>query len=156
MIIDTHCHLHDPAFTDIREMLSRALAHDVWGVIGAGCDAATNETTIDAAGSLPKAIWACAGFHPEWTHLGGFDLEQVEAQVRGRHSRLVALGEVGLPWYSLKDQADAMIRIGSVVLVPAGREDCYRRGHWLGFAEDAASAAGDVIRVFVTPHVYKA
>ena len=31
MIIDTHCHLHDPAFADIRETLSRALAHDVWG-----------------------------------------------------------------------------------------------------------------------------
>jgi TatD DNase family protein len=111
MIIDTHCHLHDPAFTDIREMLSRALAHDVWGVIAVGCDAATNEATLDAAASLPKAIWAGAGLHPEWIHLGGFDLEQVEAQIRGRHSRLVALGEVGLPWYSLKDQPDAAIRM---------------------------------------------
>ena len=111
MIIDTHCHLHDPAFADIRETLSRSLAHDVWGVIGVGCDAATNERTLAAALSAPKAIWACAGLHPEWTQLGGFDLEQVEAQIRARHSRLVALGEVGLPWYSLQDAPDAASRM---------------------------------------------
>jgi TatD DNase family protein len=111
MIIDTHCHLHDPAFADIRETLSRALAHDVWGVIGVGCDAATNERTLAAAVSVPKAIWACAGLHPEWPQLGGFDLEQVEAQIRARHSRLVALGEVGLPWYSLQHAPDAANRM---------------------------------------------
>jgi len=83
----------------------------VWGVIGVGCDAATNETTLAAAVSVPKAIWACAGLHPEWTQLGGFDLEQVEAQIRARHSRLVALGEVGLPWYSLEHAPDAASRM---------------------------------------------
>src|SRR5207253_4477642 len=51
------------------------------------------------------------GLHPEWTQLGGFDLEQVEAQIRARHSRLVALGEVGLPWYSLQDAPDAASRM---------------------------------------------
>jgi TatD DNase family protein len=111
MIVDSHCHLHDPAFADIRETLSRALAHDVWGVIGAGCDAATNETTLAAAAAFPKAIWACAGFHPEWTQLGGFDLEQVESQVRACHARLVALGEVGLPWYSLDKAPDPATRM---------------------------------------------
>jgi TatD DNase family protein len=113
MIIDTHCHLHDPAFADLRDTLARALAHDVWGIVAAGCDAATNEATLEAAASLPKAIWACAGLHPEWLQLGGFDLEQVEAQVRARHSRLVALGEVGLPWYSLEGRADAASRMAT-------------------------------------------
>lgn len=111
MIVDTHCHLHDPAFTDLRETLSRALAHDVWGVVAVGCDPATNEATLAAAAAVPKAVWACAGFHPERTQLGGFDLEQVEGQVRAHHSRLVALGEVGLPWYSLEGAADAAARM---------------------------------------------
>ena len=39
MIIDTHCHLDDPAFADLRETLRTALTHDVWGVIAVGCDA---------------------------------------------------------------------------------------------------------------------
>ena len=111
MIVDTHCHLHDPAFADLRETLSRAITHDVWGVIGVGCDAVTNERILAAAASLPKAVWACTGFHPEWTQLGGFDLEQVEGQIRTHHARLVALGEVGLPWYSLESAADAAGRM---------------------------------------------
>ncbi len=111
MIIDSHCHLHDPAYADIRAALSRALAYDVWGVIGVGCDAATNETTLARAASVPRAVWACAGFHPEWTQLGGFDLEQVEEQIRAQHSRLVALGEVGLPWYSLEGAPDVATRM---------------------------------------------
>ena len=31
MIVDSHCHLHDAAFADVRETLRTALAHDVWG-----------------------------------------------------------------------------------------------------------------------------
>ena len=111
MIIDTHGHLHDPAYGNVLETLARALAHDVWGVVAVGCDAATNERTLDAASVLPKAIWPCYGFHPEWTQLGAFDLEQVEAQIRSHHSRLVALGEVGLPWYSLEKAPDAARRM---------------------------------------------
>lgn len=111
MVIDTHCHLHDPAFSDVRETLARAVAHDVWGVVAVGCDPITNERTLAASLVLPKAVWACCGFHPEWPELGGFDLEQVEAQVRTYHSRLAAIGEVGLPWYSLDKVPDSAARM---------------------------------------------
>jgi TatD DNase family protein len=107
MIIDSHCHLHAAAFADPREALRVALTYDVWGVIAVGCDPATNEQTLAAARTLPKAIWACLGFHPDWRQLTDQDLEQVEGQVREHRGRIVALGEVGLPWYSLEDDPDA-------------------------------------------------
>jgi TatD DNase family protein len=107
MIIDTHCHLHDARLADGRETLRTALAHDVWGVIGVGCDAPTNARTLAAAAAAPKAVWACLGFHPDWTHLTDADLERVEQQVAEHHARTVGLGEVGLPWYSLEGAADA-------------------------------------------------
>ena len=107
MIIDSHCHLHDPAFADVRETLRVSLAHDVWGVVAVGCDPQTNATTLAAAAAAPKAVWACLGFHPDWTRLTDTDLERVEAQLAEHHPRLVALGEVGLPWYSLSGAADA-------------------------------------------------
>ena len=106
MIIDTHCHLHTPAFGDLRETLSTALAHDVWGVVGVGCDEQTNERTLAAAAAAPKSVWACLGFHPDWLHLTDADLDRVEQQLAGSHHRIVGLGEVGLPWYSLPDAAD--------------------------------------------------
>lgn len=100
MIIDSHCHLHDPAFADVRGTVVRATEHNVWGMVAVGCDHATNGRTLQAAVENPKAVWPALGFHPEWT-LTGQELEAVESQIREHHARLIAIGEVGLPWYGL-------------------------------------------------------
>jgi len=105
MVIDSHCHLHDPAYRDLRETLTRAVAHEVWGVVAVGCDLATNARTLEASAAYPKAVWACLGCHPEWP-LNDQAVEQVEEQVATHHARTVGLGEVGLPWYSLESASD--------------------------------------------------
>jgi TatD DNase family protein len=107
MIVDSHCHLHDPAFGDVRDTLRAALFQDVYGVIAVGCDPVTNIQTIVATTAAPKGVWGCLGFHPDWTHLTDADLDVVEEQLRAHHSRIVGLGEVGLPWYSLAEAPDA-------------------------------------------------
>jgi TatD DNase family protein len=126
MLVDTHCHLHDPAFRDLQATLARALEHDVWGVVAVGCDPATNERTLEAATGHAKSVWPALGFHPEWDALTDADLERVEAQVSANHSRIVALGEVGLPWYNLERAADA------ATLMTRGRQ---RLGRLLGLAQ---------------------
>jgi TatD DNase family protein len=110
MVIDTHCHLHDPAYADLPETLRVALAHDVYGVIGVGCDPATNAQALAAIVKAPRGVWACLGFHPDWT-LTDEDLERVEQQVSEHHGRIVAIGEIGLPWYSLEAAADPASRM---------------------------------------------
>ncbi|HYE94446.1 MAG TPA: TatD family hydrolase, partial [Terriglobales bacterium] len=77
-----------------------------WGVIAVGIDAATNERTLAAATAFPKAVWPCLGFHPDKPELDEAEFERVIAQLHEHHARLVALGEVGLPWYSLEGQPD--------------------------------------------------
>lgn len=113
MIIDSHCHLHEPTFTDVRGTLTRAIDHEVWGVIAVGCDPATNARTLEIAGQHGKAVWPALGCHPEWTGLSDAQVDEVERQVTEHHFRLVALGEVGLPWYCLEaapDPASLMVR----------------------------------------------
>jgi TatD DNase family protein len=105
MVIDSHCHLHDAAFADVAETLRLGLAHDVYGVIGVGCDPVSNTQVMAAAVTASKGVWACIGFHPDWT-LTEADLERVEEQVREHHGRIVGIGEVGLPWYSLSSASD--------------------------------------------------
>jgi TatD DNase family protein len=107
MIIDSHCHLHDPAFSDLRGALNRAADHGVWGVVAVGCDPATNRSTLRAVAANSKIVWPALGFHPEWSALTDRDLDEVEAQVTADHGRIVALGEVGLPWYCLEHLPDA-------------------------------------------------
>jgi len=107
MIIDSHCHLHDPAFEDLRGALARAIEHNVWGAVAVGCDEQTNARTLELAASNGKTVRPAMGFHPDWLQLTDEDLELVEAQVAANHSRLVALGEIGLPWYCLGEAADA-------------------------------------------------
>ena len=107
MMIDSHCHLHDPVYKDLGETLRVALSHDVWGVIGVGTDVETNARTLAAARAFPKSIWAAFGFHPDRPELGDEELEQVIGQIHEHHAHLVALGEVGLPWYSLDGHGDA-------------------------------------------------
>ena len=113
MIIDSHCHLYEPAYTDVRDLMSRAVLHNVWAVVGVGCDPETNTKTLELASRHSKVVWPCLGFHPEWGHLGDEALEEVEQQLCDHHAYIVALGEVGLPWYRLEgvnDPAEAKVQ----------------------------------------------
>jgi len=105
MIIDSHCHLQDPEFGDARNAVVRAVEHEVWGIIAVGCDPASNLRTLEVSAANGKIVRPAFGFHPEWP-LTDDDLSRVEAQVTEEHSRLVALGEIGLPWYSLEGAVD--------------------------------------------------
>src|SRR5712691_6880221 len=107
MMIDSHCHRRDRAYADLGETLGVALTHDVWGVIAVGVDADSNAYNLSVATAFPKAVWPCLGFHPDRPELDDDAFERVLAQLHEHHARLVALGEVGLPWYSLEGHADA-------------------------------------------------
>lgn len=110
MVIDSHCHLEAAAFADVRETLRTALTCDVWGVVAVGGDPAGNARTLAAAAAAPRAVWPCLGFHPERAGLTDEDLERTEQQLAEHHARLVGLGEVGLPWYSLEGAPDPQAR----------------------------------------------
>jgi hypothetical protein len=56
MIVDTHCHLHDPAFADVRATVARSAISAVWGIVGVGCDPDTNERTLAAAEKAPGPL----------------------------------------------------------------------------------------------------
>lgn len=106
-MIDTHCHLADPAFTDPGAALDRARAHGVLGVVAVGNDPASNLAVLDLAARHPGEVWPAVGLHPERLELGEAELEAVEAQILGFRHELAAVGEIGLPWYALEGRPDA-------------------------------------------------
>ena len=81
MIIDSHCHLHDPAFEDTRGAVTRATEHDVWGVVAVGCDPDTNRRTLEAAGGERQDGVAGPRLPPR---AGGADRRRSRAWSRAR------------------------------------------------------------------------
>jgi TatD DNase family protein len=87
-------------------VLARAVAAGVTRVIAVGSDPATNDAVLALARSRP-GVRAALGFHPERLDLTDAGLDTVLAQVEAHRAELIALGEVGLPWYSLEGRPDA-------------------------------------------------
>ncbi len=103
MLTDTHAHLCDPVFDDDRsEVLRRAYGAGISSVIS------VSETLDDARKNI-----SLADNHPEILPAAGLyptilDLDQavrMEMFIRENRSRLSAIGEVGLDYWKVQDEA---------------------------------------------------
>jgi TatD DNase family protein len=98
MLIDSHCHFNFNAFDEDRaEVLARARAAGVVALINPGTDLDDSRQIVALAETNPN-LYAAIGFHPN--DAANFD-ETTLAELRylARHSRVVAIGEIGLDYY---------------------------------------------------------
>jgi len=95
-LVDTHCHLQDPAFDNDREaVIARALEALDWLVV-IGDDL---ENSRRAVALSRERIYATVGYHPY--HADQVD-EDALASVRGLAAQpcVVAIGEIGLDYFN--------------------------------------------------------
>ncbi len=103
-LVDTHTHLCDSVFdADRAEVLERAWEVGVSAVI------TVSETLSDAHRNLELAasyslLWPAAGLYP--THLDRSQAEAMISFIRKEHSRLWAIGEVGLDYWVIKEEGE--------------------------------------------------
>ena len=104
LLVDTHAHLCSPEFAhDLSAVLARARAAGVAAVVAVG------ETLADAARTIALSerygmIRPAAGLYPTI-----LDLEEAEAMhgfIRQHRRKLVAVGEVGLDHWAVKEEED--------------------------------------------------
>ena len=97
MFIDTHCHLDDPKFTDLTEVIADCGKKGVGVMITMGCDAPTSALCRDIAEKYDSVYFA-AGFHPQdagkFSEDGFNTVKELTA-----HKKCVAIGEIGLDYY---------------------------------------------------------
>ncbi|HSE65854.1 MAG TPA: TatD family hydrolase, partial [Gemmatimonadales bacterium] len=97
-LIDTHCHLADPAFDPDREgVLERAWAAGVGHVVVIGETPATAEKALGLAATDAR-LSATAGLHPHEARHWTSETEAWLAQ-QLRDPRVVAVGEMGLDYH---------------------------------------------------------
>ncbi|MBN1220213.1 MAG: TatD family hydrolase [Anaerolineae bacterium] len=98
MLIDSHCHLNFNAFDEDRaDVVQRAKAAGIVAFINPGTDLAGSRQIISLAEEIPE-LFAAVGVHPN--DATSFD-EATLAQLRelAGHSKVVAIGEIGLDYY---------------------------------------------------------
>jgi TatD DNase family protein len=98
MLIDTHCHLADPAFgPDRPEVLERAWAAGVARVVVIGESRLSAEAAFAMAAAEPRLV-ATAGIHPHNARDWNSESEEWLRELL-RDPRVVAVGETGLDFH---------------------------------------------------------
>lgn len=97
-LIDTHTHLDFPQFDGDRErVIERAAAAGVKAIVDIGTDLASSQAAVALAEAYPQ-IYAAVGVHPhDAKTVTGKLLEELRALAL--HSKVVAIGEIGLDFY---------------------------------------------------------
>jgi TatD DNase family protein len=107
-LVDTHAHLCDPVFDPDRDrVLERAQAAGITAIVSVGEDLKDAERNLLLAAMHPM-MRPAAGLYP--THL---DLQQAAKMrdfIRSHRSTLAAIGEVGLDYWIVKEEADREIQ----------------------------------------------
>jgi TatD DNase family protein len=108
LLVDTHAHLCDTVFDADREnVLARARKTGVSAVLSVGEDLLDAERNLQLA-SRYSMIRAAAGLYP--THLDLDLCEKMQAFIRRHKDKLVSIGEVGLDYWMVKDEAQRDIQ----------------------------------------------
>jgi len=93
-LIDTHCHLNDPAFADtLPEVIGRAKAAGVRAFIVPAYDPESLTRTAELAALYPDAVFPAYGLHP-WFINAAVDFDALASCISLKDA--VAVGEIGL------------------------------------------------------------
>jgi len=103
-MIDTHCHLtYEPLLGKINEVLERAKADGVLGIIVPGTGLLNSQTTVDVSKNYAN-VWAGVGIHPceAYKEKKGW-VKELEDLIKKERQSIVMIGEVGLDYYHFED-----------------------------------------------------
>jgi TatD DNase family protein len=103
MLFDTHAHFDSRQFNEDRdELLSSLPSQGISLIVNPGCDIPTSRMAVEIAERHPF-VYAAVGFHPEETPNAELsDLEEIRRLAA--HEKVVAIGEIGLDYYWVKDE----------------------------------------------------
>ena len=108
-LVDTHTHLTDARFdTDRDAVLERARAVGVDAIVVVSETLVESHAALALAAAHPGVVHAAAGLFP--TVLDPPQAEAIETLIRARRGDLVAIGEVGLDYWIVKEEAEREVQ----------------------------------------------
>lgn len=102
MLTDTHCHLDLDKFSEDREaVIQRAVDSGLGRMLVPGLDLVSSRAAVELADTHAK-VYAAVGFHP--TDIDKMTPESFnELGKLAEHPKVVAIGEIGLDYYWVKE-----------------------------------------------------
>lgn len=104
MLVDTHCHLYQEYFSDIDKVISEAKDNDVLKYISAADDLKSAKEMLELA-SRYQDVYIALGFHPDKVQENFDELESILWGNKG-NKKIVAIGEIGLDYYHIKENKE--------------------------------------------------
>lgn len=105
MLIDTHCHLSYDDYENLNEIIK-----NMDGImITSGCNDKTNKEVLDLIEKYPN-VYGTLGIHPEEvTNITMDSFKIIEENIN--NPKIVAIGEIGLDYYWVKDNKEEQIKL---------------------------------------------
>ena len=104
MFVDTHCHLYRSYYEDLDDVIEQIKQSKIYRVINNGCDKNSNIEVLESVGKY-DLVYGALGIHPESANeYTQEDLDFVEEHIKD--NKIVAIGEIGLDYYWVKDNKD--------------------------------------------------
>lgn len=105
-MIDTHCHLFRNDYEDLDKLLEKIDKEGIECIVN-GCDIMSNDEALELS-SKYNFIYSAIGFHPsEVENVPSNYIEYLEENI----DKIVAIGEIGLDYYWVKDNKDRQIEL---------------------------------------------
>lgn len=103
-LIDSHGHINDEKFDDVENVIKRAEETGLEAMMCASCNLSSAKIAVELA-KTHKIVYANVGFHPE--NVDEFDEKSLsEIKNLAKNDKVVAIGEIGLDYYWIKDNKE--------------------------------------------------
>ena len=105
-MIDTHCHLFKNEYDDFDGLLENIKKEGIKCIVN-GCDILSNNEVLELSGKY-GFIYSAIGFHPsEVDNVPDNYISYLEENI----DSVIAIGEIGLDYYWVKDNKDMQIQL---------------------------------------------
>ncbi|MGQ8873758.1 TatD family hydrolase [Paenibacillus sp. TSA_86.1] len=102
-LIDAHIHLDQYTPEEQQEMLLSFKSQEIEAMIAVSMNLASAQSNLELAKQHPRYIYPAFGYHPEQPLPSLADQEQLFHWIEEHIGHAIAIGEVGLPYYSREE-----------------------------------------------------
>jgi TatD DNase family protein len=100
-VIDAHIHLDQYPKKSLPECIERWRNAGIRGVVAVSSNLSSSYRTLELRELYPDFIFAAVGYHPEQPLPAEKEIVELESLMKWERKNISAIGEVGLPHYSL-------------------------------------------------------